>query len=110
MSPMEAEQKLIEILQPVNIGADRAKRIGFTFEQFVELVYLPVCYRKWKASTAMTEVDRLQFHLVQSLGPKAIQKITREEMQSLLDLKARAVGRSSWITFGFGCGRSSNSH
>jgi integrase len=94
MSPLEAEQKLMEILQPINTGAERAKRIGFTFEEFVELVYLPVCYRKWKASTAMTEVDRIQFHLVRSLGPKAMQKIKREEMQSLLDLKAREAGRS----------------
>jgi integrase len=94
MSPVDAEAKLMEILQPVNAGAERAKRIDFTFEKFVEAVYLPVCYRKWKASTAMTEVDRLQFHLVQSLGPKTMQKIAREEMQSLLDLKARQVGRS----------------
>ena len=94
MSPVEAKAKLMEILQPVNAGAERAKRIDFTFESFVEAVYLPVCYRKWKASTAMTEVDRLQFHLVQSLGPRTMQKITREEMQSLLDLKARQVGRS----------------
>jgi len=94
MSPVEAEAKLIEILQPVKAGAERAKRIDFTFEGFVEAVYPPVCYRKWKASTAMTEVDRLQFHLVQSLGPRTMQKITREEMQSLLDLKARQVGRS----------------
>jgi integrase len=94
MSPVEAEAKLIEILQPVNAGAERANRIDFTFAGFVEAVYLPVCYRKWKASTAMTEVDRLQFHLVRSLGSKTMQEITREEMQSLLDLKAHDAGRS----------------
>src|ERR1022692_3250084 len=40
MSPVEAEAKFMEILQPVNAGAERAKRIDFTFESFVEAVYL----------------------------------------------------------------------
>src|SRR6476620_10023873 len=66
MTRVEAEARLAEILQPVNVGSC-LRNVARTFENFVELVYLPVYRRKWKASTAMTEVNRTQFHLVRSL-------------------------------------------
>ena len=93
MTRVEAEARLAEILQPVNVGSC-LRNVARTFENFVELVYLPVYRRKWKASTAMTEVNRTQFHLVRSLGDRLMNEITRDEMQKLLDRIAKKCGRS----------------
>jgi hypothetical protein len=38
-----------------------------TFAKFCEVIYLPVCHRKWKASTDMVEKTRLVVHLVRPL-------------------------------------------
>ena len=93
MSRVEAEAKLGEILQPVNAGADKAGA-NWTFARFCEGVYLPVCFRRWKTSTGMTEANRIQVHLIAELGLKQMEEITREELQALLDLKALTCGRS----------------
>lgn len=90
----EAEAILSEILQPINSSAGQPSRILYTFENFVEAVYLPICHRKWKTSTGMTEENRLQVHLVTCLGPRLMQEITREELQTLLDVKAKSLSQS----------------
>ena len=61
----------------------------FTFESFVELTYLPVYRRKWKGSTAMTEVNQAEFHLVGGLGDRTMREINREELQAFLDANAK---------------------
>jgi integrase len=94
MSRVAAESILQEILKPVNEGVERAVIQDLTFESFVELTYLPVYQRKWKGSTAMTEGNRLRFHLVGGLGNRRIRAIAREELQDLLDMKATECGRS----------------
>ncbi len=94
MSRKEAEALLTGILTPVNAGADGPDKVAFTFERFVEVIYLPVYRRKWKKSTAMTEVNRLQHHLVRDLGPKMMEDITREEMQDLLDETSSKCAKS----------------
>ena len=66
----------------------------YTFKQFVEVVYLPVCRGKWKVSTGMTEESRLQVHLVTSLGQRPMHEISREDLQCLLDSKSRGLARS----------------
>jgi integrase len=85
---------LQEILRPVNEGVERRELTKFTFEQFVQLVYLPVFERKWKSSTAATEIPQIRFHLVRALGDKLIRCITREDMQQLLDETGKGCGRS----------------
>src|SRR5579862_690772 len=75
-------------------GAENPEKITWTFAKFCEVVYLPVCHRKWKASTDMVEANRLEVHLVRPLGEKLMQDITRSELQALLDEKARSCGRS----------------
>jgi hypothetical protein len=94
MSRVAAESILQEILKPINEGVERAVLKDFTFESFVELTYLPVYRRKWKGSTAMTEVNQLRFHLVGSLGDKRMRAIDREQLQALLDAKAKECCRS----------------
>ena len=94
MDRVKAEGILTEILKPINEGAENPEKISWTFAKFCEVVYLPVCHRKWKASTDMVEANRLEVHLVRPLGEKLMQDITRSELQALLDEKARSCGRS----------------
>ncbi len=96
MTRAEAEGILSEILQPINAaaGSKQVPVLKHTFGQFVEKVYLPVSTGRWKLSTAMTEVDRIKYHLIQPLGGQAIRDITREEMQTLLNQKAENLSAS----------------
>jgi integrase len=94
MDRVKAERLLAEILKPINEGAENPDRATWTFAKFCELVYLPVCHRRWKASTSMVEANRMEVHLVRPLGEKLMQDITREELQRLLDGEAQESGRS----------------
>ena len=96
MTRGQAEAILAEILAPINetAGHKPSPYVNHTFGQFVEQVYLPVCRGKWKVSTAMNETDRIQYHLVGPLGERPLAAITREELQKLLDVKARKVSKS----------------
>ncbi|MFL6448044.1 MAG: tyrosine-type recombinase/integrase [Bryobacteraceae bacterium] len=94
MTKITAEGILQEILKPVNDGVERSVSKELTFESFVELTYLPVYKGKWKNSTAMTEENRIQVHLVGTLGEERMRSITREQLQELLECKAKTCGRS----------------
>jgi integrase len=96
MNRAEAAAILADILRPINAAIGRASenREVYTFERFCHLVYLPVYQRKWKVSTCETETDRIEFHLVAELGPRLMQEITREELQKLLDRKAKDKSQS----------------
>jgi len=50
----EAEAILSAILRPINNGVAREPNAVYTFEQFVDGVYLPFCRRSWKESTEGT--------------------------------------------------------
>lgn len=96
MTRGQANAILAEILQPINqsVGINESPFVNHTFGQFVERVYIPVYKGKWKVSTAMTELDRLNHHLVGSLGERVMSAITRDELQKLLDRKAKALSES----------------
>jgi len=94
MTRIEAEQALAEILEPVNLQAGKPGGVAMTFERFVELIYLPVYREKWKASTGMTEENRVTVHLVGVLGPRLMKDITREELQKLLNQKSKELAQS----------------
>ena len=94
MTRVDAEAKLAEIMAPGNAGAGKAETVTWTFGKFCRIVYLPVCHRKWKTSTGMTEANRIEFHLIGGLGDCRMEEITREELQSFLDSKARSNSRS----------------
>ncbi len=95
MTKGEAEAILAEILRPVNENAGgRALPQAFTFESFVRSVFLEVRRREWKASTAMTSEALITTHLIPELGPLPLKSITREQMQKLLDAKARNLAES----------------
>jgi len=54
MSKGQAETIMASILAPLNENAGARQPRAYTFKQYVEDVYLPVCSRKWKESTRMT--------------------------------------------------------
>jgi integrase len=91
---MEAEVVLSAILREVNNGTAAAGRPVYSFEQFVDEVYLPFCRRSWKESTAGTSEQIIQTHLVPELGKTLLQSLRREELQDLLERKARKVSAS----------------
>ena len=90
----EAEAMLSSILHPVNVAAGHPSSIVYTLAKFIEEVYLPVCQSKWKSSTLVTEGHRLKLHVVGSLGSLRIEEITREDMQSFLDQKAKVLAQT----------------
>jgi integrase len=96
MTRGQAEAILAKILEPVNEMAGRkpSPYVNHTFGQFVDQVYLPVYRGKWKISTTMVEEDRLQYHLVRRLGERPIAAIMREELQKLLETKAKKLSKS----------------
>ena len=66
----------------------------YTFERFCHSVYLPMFQRKWKASTCDTETDRIEHHLVRELGPKLMKEISDEQLQQLLNERAKNRSQS----------------
>jgi integrase len=83
---IEAEQKLQRILEPINSAAADPQP-DWTLGQFVRQVYLPFYRRKWKGSTAATNIDRLERHVLPLLGERPLKSFRREEFQSFLDDK-----------------------
>jgi integrase len=59
-----------------------------SFKVFVETVYFPYYKRKWKASTAEENVNRISNHLVRVLGARKLAELKRDELQDILDAKA----------------------
>jgi integrase len=96
MNRSEAAEVFAEILRPINEANGRAnkQRDTYTFERFCHSVYLPIFQRKWKSSTCDTETDRIEFHLVRELGPKLMREITDDDLQGLLNLKAKDRSQS----------------
>lgn len=94
MTKAEAEVVLSAILREINCGRAEAARPVYTFEQFVNEVYLPFCRRSWKESTAGTSEQIIQTHLISEFGKLLVHGVRREEMQDFLDRKARELSSS----------------
>ena len=74
------------------VAGERAKREAsraWKFGEFVETVYFPYYSRKWKQSTRENNVNRISVHLVAPFGDRELSGFRRDELQDLLDLKAR---------------------
>jgi integrase len=94
MSRGEAESILSAILQPINRGVARESRPVYTFEQFVDGVYLPFCRRSWKESTGGTSEQIVKTHLSSEFGKQLLHAIRRDELQDFLDRSALELGSS----------------
>jgi integrase len=87
MTKSEAEHKLADILAPIN-GDQDLPSSKTSFDDFVKQVYLPFYRRKWKRSTAGTNVDRLKHHLLHIFGGQPLGGFVRDDLQDFLDKKA----------------------
>jgi len=64
------------------------------FGEFVEHVYFPFYSRKWKHSTRGNNVNRISVHLVKPFSDRELSSFRRDELQDLLDLKAKGLSFS----------------
>ena len=76
--------------------AKREQNRAWKFGEFVEQVYFPYYSRKWKDSTRENNVNRVSVHLVARFEDRELSSFRRDELQDLLDLKAK--GRA--VVFG----------
>src|SRR5439155_3527842 len=75
---------------PVNIHDGVRISRTWTVAEWIRDMFLPLCRRKWKLSTASTTGDRIRKHLITDLGSLEIQSVTRELLQRYLEQKAAA--------------------
>ena len=83
----EAEEKLAQILEPLNTRLAEPTP-NCTFGQFIRQIYLPFYKRKWKTSTAVSNEDRLGFHLTGPFEDRPLSNFNSDELQGMLDQKA----------------------
>jgi len=74
--------------------AERDSNRAWKFGEFVEKVYFSYYSRKWKDSTRENNVNRVSVHLVAPFSDRELPGIRRDELQDLLDLKAKKDGLS----------------
>ena len=92
MTKGEAREEVAKI-----VAKERAKREtdrAWKFGEFVETIYFPYYSRKWKDSTRENNVNRISVHLVAPFGDRELSSFRRDELQDLLDLKAKKNGLS----------------
>ncbi len=90
----EAEAQMSVILARLNSHSATVERPVYTFRQYVEGVYLPVCRRKWKESTWITNAPQFQRYLIPAFGSFTLRSITREQLQAFLDSKTGELSAS----------------
>lgn len=89
MTKSEAQAALAEILAPLN-SRDVPPSKSWLVADFTKQVYLPFYGRKWKHSTAMSNLDRLKNHVISEFGHLTLGQLNREMLQDYLDRKAEA--------------------
>src|SRR5450432_2168610 len=72
----DAEERLATILEPINSRRDEPSP-SIEFGPFVRQIYLPFYNRKWKRSTAATNLDRLQHHLLAEFEGRTLESFSR---------------------------------
>jgi integrase len=94
MTKTQAEVKLAEILGPIN-AAKAPVTEETSFGDFVRNKVFRFLRRKWKASTRGTTEDRIRFHLIEPFEKRTIGSFDRDELQDLLDAKAKELSFST---------------
>lgn len=80
------------IVKQTNAKRDQSR--VWQFGEFVTEVYFPYYSRKWKPSTRENNVNRVSVHLVANLGDRELSSLKRDELQDLLDGKAKRLSFS----------------
>jgi integrase len=86
MTKSEARQKVDCIVTEVNAKQDANRT--WLFGEFVRGTYLPFYARKWKASTKVTNDNRILVHLISEFDSDPMKAIQRDALQAVLDRKA----------------------
>jgi hypothetical protein len=87
MTKGEAREAVSRIITEEH--AKHEAKPAFTFGQFVENAYFPYYTRKWKDSTRENNVNRVSVHLVRAFRDRVLSSFRRDELQDLLDGKAK---------------------
>lgn len=85
LSKSQAEAEMASIVAPINARSTTPSATT-KFGDFVNEVYLPFYRRKWK-TTAMTNEDRLRFHLTSTNADRTLGGFGRDELQGFLENK-----------------------
>jgi integrase len=88
MTKSKARDEVAKIVAELKAKQETNSRV-WCFGEFVEKVFFPYYSRKWKASTRGSTMNRISIHLVADLRDREISGLKRDELQDLLDLKAR---------------------
>ncbi len=94
ISKSQADAMMASILRPLNQSSGQAAPPRYSFSEYVEDVFLPVHRRKWKESTRTTSEHTIRRHLLPPLGDRRLSEIGREDLQLLLDDKAKTHSAS----------------
>ena len=92
MTKTKAREEVAKIVAGERVRREMNR--AWTFGAFVEHVYFPYYSRKWKHSTRENNVNRVRVHLVAPFGERELSGFRRDELQDLLDLKARSLSFS----------------
>ena len=92
MSKTEARDDIRRLVEEER--ATRETNRVWKFSEFVEQIYFPFYSRKWKASTRENNVNRVSVHLISAFGERDLTGFRRDELQDLLDRKAKGLSFS----------------
>ena len=88
MTKSKARDEVAKIVAELKAKTETNSRV-WCFGEFVDKVFFPYYSRKWKASTRGSTMNRISNHLVADLRDRELSGLKRDELQDLLDLKAR---------------------
>jgi integrase len=86
MTKGKAREAVAEIVASLTCEENETQ----TFGEFVERAYFAFYTRKWKESTRENNINRISVHLVSAFAERELPSFQRDELQDLLDAKARA--------------------
>ncbi|MBV9506291.1 MAG: tyrosine-type recombinase/integrase [Acidobacteriia bacterium] len=92
MSKSEARAAVSKIVAEEQ--GNRERNDLWRFGEFVEQVYFPFYTRKWKDSTRYNNVNRIKANLVAPFDDRELHDFRRDELQDLLDSKAKVLSFS----------------
>jgi len=87
MTKSEAKGELSKLLEkaiPVQEQQEMDVR------HFVEQIYYPFYTRKWKRSTADTNINRVDTHVISVFSTRLVASFKRDELQDFLDAKSKS--------------------
>src|SRR5712664_435559 len=98
MTKAQAQAGLAVILAPLNSANTRQSQ-HWLFGDFVSQIYFPFYRRKWKRSTAMTNEDRIEHHVISEFEKHPLAGFPATSCRHSWTARERRVFPSArWIT------------